>query len=125
MSRKRRNAALVGLFASVLVIAGCGGTDPTPAADKLSEQYTSDLQRGLDEAGATPAQAEGAEITVACPDSVNEGESFDCTVSGTPGGESLDIEMQVDGDTIDVVNEAEAQATVDEVFLSVAEAVAG
>lgn len=126
MSRKGLGVGAAGLVVFLLAFSGCGGTDPTPAVNALSERYTSDLQRGLvEELGLTPAQAEGAGITVKCPDSVTEGEPFDCTITGTPGGESRKAEMDVEGDTIDFTNESSARAAVDEVFESVAVALTG
>lgn len=109
---------------SAVFLAACGGTDPSPAVDKLNKMYTSQLQAGLEKGGATAAQAGTAAITIKCPDSVDDSKPFDCTVTGSPSGKSLDLEMQIKNDALEPLSTARQDAVLNQIILSEAKAVA-
>lgn len=85
-------AAAVGV---ALAISACGGYDPSSAVDSLNKQLNTALQSNLEEAGVPSSEASKAGITVKCPDSVEKGQTFDCTVTGKASGESAKVPMEI------------------------------
>jgi len=87
----RKIPAALAAVGAVFVIAACGGYDPTEAVNSLNKQLNDQLQSSLQAAGVSSSVASQAGLTVKCPDSVEKGQSFDCSVTGKASGESVDV----------------------------------
>ena len=85
-------AAAVGV---ALAISACGGYDPSSAVDTLNKELNTALQTSLEAAGVPSAEASKTGITVKCPDSVEKGQAFDCTITGKASGDSVTVPMEV------------------------------
>ena len=85
-------AAAVGV---ALAISACGGYDPSSAVDTLNKELNTALQTSLEAAGVPSAEASKTGITVKCPDSVEKGQAFDCTITGKASGESVTVPMEI------------------------------
>ena len=85
-------AAAVGV---ALAISACGGYDPSSAVDTLNKELNTALQSSLEAAGVPSAEASKTGITVKCPDSVEKGQAFDCTITGKASGDSVTVPMEV------------------------------
>ena len=85
-------AAAVGV---ALAISACGGYDPSSAVDTLNKELNTALQSSLEAAGVPSAEASKTGITVKCPDSVEKGQAFDCTITGKASGESVTVPMEI------------------------------
>ena len=85
-------AAAVGV---ALAISACGGYDPSSAVDTLNKELNTALQSSLEAAGVPSAEASKTGITVKCPDSVEKGQAFDCTITGKASGETVTVPMEV------------------------------
>ena len=118
----RKIPAALAAVGVVFVIAACGGYDPTEAVNSLNKQLNEQLQSSLQAAGVSSSVASQAGLTVKCPDSVEKGQSFDCSVTGKASGESVDVPMEInDSDELVPV----AQEKLDTAVQSVTEAEAG
>jgi len=103
-------AAAVGV---ALAISACGGYDPSSAVDTLNKELNTALQTSLEAAGVPSAEASKTGITVKCPDSVEKGQAFDCTITGKASGESVTVPMEInDSDELVPAKSEELNAAV-------------
>lgn len=94
----------VALLAAAFVIGGCGGVgqiDTGQAVERLNQQLNVRFN-------SDPAVAKaGAGMTISCPRLVQEGSTFDCTLEGKLSGEKATIPVEVRGDVIVPVSQAQ------------------
>ena len=110
--KKKLPAALATLGVAV-ALAACGGYNPTDAVNSLNKQLNDTLQSSLKAAGVPASAASQAGITVKCPDSVEKGQSFDCSVTGKASGKSVDVPMEInDNDELVPVAEEKLNSAV-------------
>ena len=119
---KKKLPAALATLGVALALAACGGYNPTDAVNSLNTQLNDALQSSLKAAGVSSSVASKAGITVKCPDSVEKGQAFDCTVSGKASGKSVTVPMEVtDNDELAPAR----QADLDQALKDISEAEAG
>ena len=91
----RKFPAVLATVGAVFAISACGGYDPSSAVDTLNKELNTALQTSLEAAGVPSAEASKTGITVKCPDSVEKGQAFDCTITGNASGESVTVPMEI------------------------------
>lgn len=109
----RAGAAVLATVGAIAAISACGGYNPTDAVNSLNKQLNDTLQSSLKAAGVPASAASQAGITVKCPDSVEKGQSFDCSVTGKASGKSVDVPMEInDNDELVPVAEEKLNSAV-------------
>ena len=139
---KAKSFSSAGIASTVVIAAvaifglsGCGSSewDPSQAVQKFNQTLNAEIRKavisGLESAGVSASVAESAakkvSVKLDCPDSVKKGEAFNCTITGSPGGKSTKVAMEINSsDQLDTVNDAKFQKALNGVTKSVTEAVA-
>ena len=113
---KKMVTAVAATLGVALAISACGGYDPSSAVDTLNKELNTALQTSLEAAGVPSAEASKTGITVKCPDSVEKGQAFDCTITGKASGESVTVPMEInDSDELEPAEEAQLNEAVQKI----------
>ena len=116
---KKKFPAAVAVLGVAFAVSACGGYDPSAAVDSLNKQLNDTLQSSLEAAGVSSSVASQAGITVKCPDSVEKGQAFDCTVTGKASDKSVTVPMEIN-DNDELV--PAKQADLDQALQDISEA---
>ena len=119
---------------TALAVSACSSdSDTTQAVGDFNKMLNAgakkEAAKALQNAGVSSATAKAAakkiNFELDCPDSVKKGESFTCTVTGQPGGDSARVKLVVDSnDELTPTNNTQFQQQLNGVVRSASETLA-